>query len=505
VTPSDVASQTQSEPPGYPSSFPDTPCATREGSVAPTTETDAISHRSSDTQLTSDVARVAPVSAASTPVVGVPRHEEACRSQEHVPVAVAQVAPLRPEPESIQAAPPPPVTSASAVQMPAQVDGLAAGTANSEPVVAPTQTQMSNEGTAHLEDPNVSMAISLPSEANTQPSERAQPPPRTTPEPTMAESVLSPVTVQATSTPINSSETKKDAKSNDVRKENRETSSREPEEPQSQPNAHSGLAAAAEHSDSTTGSLSTRNGPERRSVQSRYKKFKEHFSGIMGRLDQYRPEQSRREFRSSSRTGNPLMANAANSHGRRSVLAVAKNPTQSRSDDASRLYNSKTDEGNISLFSQPDPLLDISFDSNRPAVYGDDFVDAARRSRLSRLSRPSSRAKADYPESGEHFESRTYGPSSKPYPGHYPSGRRSAHGSMGANHPQEYYVQQSHMYKERRRPQSSYDARAMERFQRAGGRYGYYDAYDDAHSSVSEESDSDDPERGDSEEEMRKY
>ncbi|KAL6724697.1 hypothetical protein Aduo_019561 [Ancylostoma duodenale] len=506
VTPSDVASQTQSEPPGYPSSFPDTPCATREGSVAPTTETDAASYRSSDTQLTSDVARVAPVSAASTPVVGVPRHEEASRSQEHVPVAVAQVAPLRPEPESIQAAPPPPVTSASAVQMPAQVDGLAAGTANSEPVVSPPQTQMSNEGTAQLEDPDVSVAISLPSEANTQPSERTQPAPRTTPEPTTAESVLSPVTVQATSTPISSSETKKDAKSNDVRKENRETSSREPEEPQSQPNAHSGsAAAAAEHSDSTTGSLSTRNGPERRSVQSRYKKFKEHFSGIMGRLDQYRAEPSRSEFRSSSRTGNPLMANAANSHGRRSVLAVAKNPTQSRSDDASRLYNSKTDEGNISLFSQPDPLLDISFDSNRPAVYGDDFVDAARRSRLSRLSRPSSRAKADYPESGEQFESRTYGPSSKPYPGHYPSGRRSAHGSMGANHPQEYYVQQSHMYKERRRPQSSYDARAMERFQRAGGRYGYYDAYDDAHSSVSEESDSDDPERGDSEEEMRKY
>ncbi|EYC14196.1 hypothetical protein Y032_0041g397 [Ancylostoma ceylanicum] len=76
---------------------------------------------------------------------------------------------------------------------------------------------------------------------------------------------------------------------------------------------------------------------------------------------------------------------------------------------------------------------------------------------------------------------------------------------MGANHPQEYYVQQSHMYKEQRRSQSSYDARAMERFQRSGGRYGYYDAYDDAHSSVSEESDSDDPERGDSEEEMRKY
>ncbi|KIH52518.1 hypothetical protein ANCDUO_17380, partial [Ancylostoma duodenale] len=153
--------------------------------------------------------------------------EEASRSQEHVPVAVAQVAPLRPEelflqPESIQAAPPPPpVTSASAVQMPAQVDGLAVGAANSEPVASPPQTQMSNEGTAQLEDPDVSVAISLPSEANTQPSERTQPAPRTTPEPTTAESVLSPVTVQATSTPINSSETKKDAKSNGVSQRNK--------------------------------------------------------------------------------------------------------------------------------------------------------------------------------------------------------------------------------------------------------------------------------------------
>ncbi|VDO31113.1 unnamed protein product [Haemonchus placei] len=41
------------------------------------------------------------------------------------------------------------------------------------------------------------------------------------------------------------------------------------------------------------------------------------------------------------------------------------------------------------------------------------------------------------------------------------------------------------------------------RFQRAGGRYGHYDTYDDAHSSVSEESDSDNAERGESEEEIR--
>lgn len=43
------------------------------------------------------------------------------------------------------------------------------------------------------------------------------------------------------------------------------------------------------------------------------------------------------------------------------------------------------------------------------------------------------------------------------------------------------------------------------RFQRAGGRYGQYDTFGDTHSSVSEESDSDNGERGDSEEEIRKY
>ncbi|VDM75056.1 unnamed protein product, partial [Strongylus vulgaris] len=208
-----------------------------------------------------------------------------------------------------------------------------------------------------------------------------------------------------------------------------------------------------------------------------------------------------------SATFAPLFQGPVRHLGRRSVLALAKpSGVQGRSVDTSILYGGKTEEGNVSMFSQPEAALDMSYDSNRPAVYGDDFVDAARRSRLSRLSRPSSRAKADFRETGEQFDSRVYsGLSSKPYPGHYPSGRRSVHGSMGANNPQDYFVQQSRMYKERRRPQSSYDARAMERFQRAGGRYGFYDVYDDAHSSVSEESDSDDPERGDSEEEMRKY
>ncbi|ETN70880.1 hypothetical protein NECAME_14454 [Necator americanus] len=71
ITPSDAASQTQSEPPGYPSSFPDTPCATREGSVALATDNDTTPHRS---EPGSDVVRVAPVSTASPPVVGVPRY-----------------------------------------------------------------------------------------------------------------------------------------------------------------------------------------------------------------------------------------------------------------------------------------------------------------------------------------------------------------------------------------------------------------------------------------------
>ncbi|PIO68575.1 hypothetical protein TELCIR_09631 [Teladorsagia circumcincta] len=278
-------------------------------------------------------------------------------------------------------------------------------------------------------------------------------------------------------------------------------------------NANSGMAtSAADHSDSTTGSLSTRNGPERKSVQSRYKKFKEHFSGIMGRLDQYRAEPSRSEFRSSSRTGNPLMANISNSLGRRSVLAAAKNfgaPPTRAAVDASLLYNAKSDEGNTSMYPQGDPSLNRSFDFNRPAVYGDDFVDAARRSRRTRLSRPNSRAKSEYgtvPEGREQFDARAYPLPPPQYTGNFPpSGRRSVQNPMGVMNPQEYYVQQAHMYKERRRPQSSFDPRAMERYQRAGGRYGQYDTYDDAHSSVSDGSDSDNGERGDSEEEIRKY
>ncbi|KHJ98218.1 hypothetical protein OESDEN_01813 [Oesophagostomum dentatum] len=308
VTPSDVASQTQSEPPGYPSSFPDTPCATREGSVAPATDADSALHRS---ELGTDVARVAPVSATSTSVVGIQRHEETSRSQDHVPVAVAQVAPLRPEPESLQNAPIP-VTQAPATQVTIPNEAAVAGASDPEPVDSPGTAATINDVPVHTNDPNVSVALSLPAEPSNRSQQTVQSP-HATPEPTSAETMLSPVGIQATSTPNAVGDTKT-VRSSEIRAENqnRESSSREPEDSHGQVNAHSGLAAAAEQSDSTTGSLSTRNGPERRSVQSRYRKFKEHFSGIMGRLDQYRAEPPRSEFRSSSRTGNPLMANAAN-------------------------------------------------------------------------------------------------------------------------------------------------------------------------------------------------
>ncbi|XGW35414.1 hypothetical protein V3C99_018993 [Haemonchus contortus] len=512
VTPSDVGSQTQSEPPCYSSGYPDTPCATRESSMAPHGDNDSTPHRS---EISNDTVRVAPVSGTPSAVIGVPRYEESCRSQDHVP-AVAQVAPLRPEPESVQSAPV--STPTAATQTPSPIDIVADPpteevhspqllTSRSPTVdTEPTQQQMTD-------DADVSVSIHLPSEsaANDTPNDAATTQPtRATPDVSATnDSILSPVVVQATSTP-NAVQT-----NNERNQETHQSQSWEPrnERRVTPSSTHPSIAtSAADHSDSTTGSLSARNGPERRSVQSRYKKFKEHFSGIMGRLDQYRAEPSRSEFRSSSRTGNPLMANISNSLGRRSVLAAAKNigvPTRSAV-DAGVLSGVKADEGSVpSMYPHGDPSLSRSSDFNRPAVYGDDFVDAARRSRRTRLSRPNSRAKSEYTvvSEREQYDSR-YPPPPPQYAGSgkFPSsGRRSVQNSMGAVHPQEYYVQQAHMYKERRRPQSSFDPRAMERFQRAGGRYGHYDTYDDAHSSVSEESDSDNPERGESEEEIRKY
>ncbi|KJH41418.1 hypothetical protein DICVIV_12610 [Dictyocaulus viviparus] len=160
------------------------------------------------------------------------------------------------------------------------------------------------------------------------------------------------------------------------------------------------------------------------------------------------------------------------------------------------------------MFSHGGPSVDRSFDLNPTVIYGDDFVDAARRTRRARPSRPNSCAKSEVGESGlsrRQFDHGSFAISlPSDYAKHYPSGRRSVHTLLGTTNVYDYNGQQAHMYKERRRPQSSFDPRSMERFQRYGGRYGSYDAYDEAHSSVSDEVNSDDVER-DSEEEIRKY
>ncbi|WKY15470.1 hypothetical protein Q1695_000728 [Nippostrongylus brasiliensis] len=509
VTPSDVASQTQSEPPGCASSYTDTPCTTREGSMAPHADAETtVIHRS---EISADTVRVAPVSATPTAVIGVPRYEESCRPQDHVP-AVAQVAPLRPEPESIQS-PIVPV-SASPVAI-AQSDPLSGGVTEhqADMVHAPPLSQSPRHSlpspaaidgaSIHpmmADDANASVSIHFPFESVGQPSSLPSEAVPSAPPPTAnSNGPLSPIVARATSTPVE--RTNETTRTQDIRPKDGWEPNNGRRLPQSATNPNI-ATSAADHSDSTTGSLSNRNAPERRSVQSRYKKFKEHFSGIMGRLDQYRSEPTRTEFRSSSRTGNPLMAGVTNSLsqlGRRSVLAAAKNnPSQVRSIDG----------GNV-VYPQGDPTLDQSY-SNCVDVYGDDFIEVARRARRARLSRPNSRARSEFGSGvpGEHdqFDSRVYPqvPPSVPY-GAYPSGRRSVHSSMGVSHPQEYYVQQAHLYKDGRRPRSSFDQRAMERFQHAGGRYGQYDVYDDVRSSGSEESDSDNAERGDSEEEIRKY
>lgn len=93
--------------------------------------------------------------------------------------------------------------------------------------------------------------------------------------------------------------------------------------------------------------------------------------------------------------------------GRRSVLAAAatKNPSQVRSIDGSFLYNAKSDDGALKFLTDlllhyiADYCVDVGLGERNlgspsvyqhrgdatlirpfiPAVYGDDFVDAARR------------------------------------------------------------------------------------------------------------------------------
>ncbi|KAJ1372731.1 hypothetical protein KIN20_034966, partial [Parelaphostrongylus tenuis] len=454
--------------------------------------------------------------------------EICCRSQDTHTPAIAQVAPLRPESDSVSCAAQ--FSNPTQIQD-AQLGGVRVvdgGVTRDVPAtvndVLPTRDQSSPPSaaaeidTTHAvvaDEIDSSASISLPEEANTDPLNERVSNTRVTTDDIQArnDSTLSPFDVRVTSTPID------DENSTTIRAESERNEGWEPRGETleddgtfSTANPSIGPSAAADHNGrKSTSLLSMRNAPERRSVQSRYRMFKEHFSGIMGRLDQYRTELPRMEFRSSSRSGNPLMANMSNSvSGWRSAVNGSRNsvPPHLRSYDVPHphYHHLKGEEANEAVFSDGTASMNRSFEVKPPTIYGDDFVDEARRSRRSRLSRPNSRIKSEFGENGHHHEhhhydtSRSYNMTAAET---YPSGRRSAHTSMGTINPQEYYVQQAHIYKEQRRPRSSFDPRSMERYQRYGERYGDYDVYNEAQSSVSEDADSD--EKGDSEEEMTKY
>ncbi|VDM75557.1 unnamed protein product [Strongylus vulgaris] len=261
-----------------------------------------------------------------------------------------------------------------------------------------------NDGSAQVDAPNLPVNLNLSRGDTTQQLPSAQPPSPAIPELTVAGSAMSSVTVQVASPHIGLSE---------ARTENPELTCSELVIGHGRPHAPHRTAAIEEQSNSTTGSLSTKDDPARENVQIHYKKTKKHLFDLLTRLDKYRAE----------------------------------------------------------------PL------------------------RLSRHARPDSRSKTDSWGNGERLNSKVKsGPSSMPSPRQYPSGRWSVHDSMSANEPYEFLAKQRLVRKEIR-PQSSHDAGALERFQRSGRQYSFYDVYDDACNSVSEESDSNCPKRG----ETRKF
>ncbi|VDM62939.1 unnamed protein product [Angiostrongylus costaricensis] len=305
VTPSGIASQLQSKPGDFVANF-DAPCAAN--SVAPSVNTNFIPNSS---EVCTNAINVASMSVSSpTTVVGVPRYEETCRSHDHVP-AIAQVAPLRPESDSVLSAQFSTQIHDAQVRVP--VDEVTGGTLNDVNVStrfqsSPSTAEVITTELVVVDEIDLSVSISLLQEASVPLNEQVSVT-RVTPDVSAVnDSTLSLFDVKTTSTPINGDDSI-------VRAGTQKEESWEPRETMDSlcSNRKSCIASsAAAHNSRTTNLPSVRNGPERRSVQSRYRIFKEHFSGIMGRLDQYRSEPPRSEFRSSSRTGNPLMANVSN-------------------------------------------------------------------------------------------------------------------------------------------------------------------------------------------------
>ncbi|PAV55559.1 hypothetical protein WR25_20357 isoform C [Diploscapter pachys] len=294
-----------------------------------------------------------------------------------------------------------------------------------------------------------------------------------------------------------------------------------------------------ESDSTTTDSLIVRNGSERRSVHDRYKNIMQERAHILSRISGYRNDNPQAQFRSvKTPVTNPLMQNISNeavlyelaifqflldTNNRNSVLGGKSSVPTNMSMDGSMMMDRMSVP--VAYSTGIDPTLEHSVDLPKDqSGYGEDFVDAARRSRLNR-NRPASRARSELGTSegvyrmhgqmapGPHAPFNPYMQQAfaHQFPGYYPQahmmGRYSSIGDPYLDYRQPGAV-------DMRRPQSTYDPRAHERFLRAGGQMSTFDAFaprddeeelSDESGSMSDEDESESEERGESEEELRKY
>ncbi|VDM37284.1 unnamed protein product [Toxocara canis] len=238
----------------------------------------------------------------------------------------------------------------------------------------------------------------------------------------------------------------------------------------------------------------------KKSVRERYRFIREQYPEVMKRLDRHRTEMAGvLEWRGSPKNvllatananfnNNPLKSGQHKSSTPKeseSTVTVFKHPDISAIDDrpSSKMSHSYTLPENID--SDRNSIREVDF-------YGDDFVNTRRRSRYARTREraPSRGAKSDMGEVGQYGGLKPYmkdsfyaydtvpAYSSSSYAfNYYPSGRHSLGPVQGGYSQDQYGPYATVDSSMRRRPQSSFDARAYSRREQANSHYGVYDAY----------------------------
>ncbi|CAJ0959281.1 unnamed protein product, partial [Mesorhabditis belari] len=213
-----------------------------------------------------------------------------------------------------------------------------------------------------------------------------------------------------------------------------------------------------EANDSAASSILTRT-----QISNQYLEYKKRIPQIVSRQSMLRGPNA-----NTGQTGRP---NPLFEEGRRSVLNRLNN---SSSRPASAHYemglhqnrSMQGHDGNTSVLTNPDVPLDYSFESPQTA-YGESFVENSRRSRMFRqvqnVYRPQQQQQR-YPidpNAPRHSRQSNYGYNNQS------AGRRSVAG----------YGDLQGGEQQRRRPQSSYDTRAMARMERSGMGLDQYDVF----------------------------